>query len=173
MILSCGFRRTLEAALALAAGLLFSACAVGHGESSASACSRLSYDTAGPTRAEYLPCAGEIVAALEIVENKSQVAIKGDQDARQDGREALRKVNTLMRDAGGRKLLERWRDSALTDFNVDVNNAATKYGAFYLLPVLREPHPFAAKSREAARDELRGGTRNFHEVLTDYRRIGG
>ena len=169
-----GFRRQTEAFFlyGLTAILLSSGCAVGHGAStSASACSRLEYGDGGPSRTAYRPCAAEMVAALEILETKSQAAIRGDQGARQEGREALARTNRLMRDAGGRRLLERWQDTALTDFNVDVNNAVTRYGAFYMLPILEEPHPFAAKSREAAAEELRGGTRNYGEVLSSYRRI--
>ena len=169
-----GFRRWTEAVVlyGITASLLSSGCAVGYGDStSASACSRLDYRDSGPSRAAYRSCAAEMVATLEIVETKSQAAVRGDQQARQEGREALARTNRLMRDAGGRRLLERWQDSALTDFNVDVNNAVTKYGAFYMLPILKKPHPFADKSLEAATEELRGGTRNYREVLSSYQRI--
>lgn len=165
--------RAASIPLLLALGLS-PACTVGHGDAGlTSACSRLSYGERGPSRAEYLPCAREIVAELEIVDDRSRKAFKGDQEARHQGRAALRRVNALIRDAGGRKLLERWQDAALTDFNVDVNNAVTKYGAFHMLPILSEPHPFAAKSRQAASSELDGGIRNIQEVRSDYRRIGG
>ena len=168
-----GFRLGAEAALLLALGLS-PACAVGEGASaSTSACNSLSYSARGPARADYLPCAKEMMTVLEELDAKSVAAFQGDKGARSEGQQALRKLNALLRAAGDRKLLDRWGDPALTDFNVDVNNAVTRYRVFYMLPILPEPHPFAAKTRKAASDELQGGTRNYQEARSSYRRIGG
>jgi hypothetical protein len=136
-----------------------------------SACRNLVPTEAGLSRTEYLPCAGEMLAALDEVATHSQAAARGDQKARVDGEAALGRVKSLMAAAGGRLLLERWRDTALTDLNVDINNAVTKYEAFYMVRILDPSHPFAAKSREAAAAELQGATRRHEEARGLYRRL--
>jgi hypothetical protein len=139
--------------------------------SNGSKCRTLVYKEGGPSRAEYLPCAGEIVAALDVVDQNTSKALDGDGQARSEGQAALGRARGLMRAAGGRNLLERWQDQALTDMNVSISNAVTHYEAFYMLRVLDEPHPYAAKTREAAEAEYRGATRRYEEARRAYRRL--
>lgn len=138
-----------------------------------SACRDLKYSKGGPARAAYLPCAGEIMATLEQVERHAQAALKGDREARGEGRAAVRRVTALMKSAGGLDLLDRWNDRVLTDLNLDIHNAVTHYDTFYMMPLKEEPHPFAAKMREAAGAEMQGGRRNYLEARVQYRRLGG
>jgi hypothetical protein len=149
--------------------LLSAGCA--DGVSSDSKCRNLVYKEGGLSRAEYLPCAGEIVAALNVVDQNTGKALDGDGGARSEGQGVLGRARGLMRAAGGRNLLERWQDQALTDMNVSISNAVTHYEAFYMLRVLDEPHPYAAKTREAAEAEYRGATRNYEEARRSYRRL--
>ena len=136
-----------------------------------SGCRNLVYKESGLSRDEYLPCASEIVVALEEVARLSDLASRGDRQARADGRATLSKVNALMREAGGRNLLERWDDRALTDLNVRISNSVTHFDAFYMVRVLDEPDPYAATTREAADSELRAAIRNQREALSYYRRL--
>src|SRR5262245_14211234 len=76
----------------------------------ASACRNLTYTEAGLSRADYMPCAGEMMAALDEVAVQSSAASKGDQAARSKGQESLGKLKALFAEAGGRNLLERWDD---------------------------------------------------------------
>jgi hypothetical protein len=148
---------------------LCSACA--ESVPASSACRNLVYKESGLSRAEYLPCAGEMMSALDDVAAQSKIAFDGDPAARSKGQASLRRVKALMGAAGGRNLLERWRDSRLTDLNLDISNAVTHYDAFYMVRVLEEPHQFAAKTREAAHDELRGGMQSYSEARSAYRRL--
>jgi hypothetical protein len=136
-----------------------------------SACRNLVYKETGLSRKEYLPCAGEMIAALDELAPQSQAAWRGDQKARSNGHATLRRLLGLMKAAGGRNLLERWGDTALTDLNVDIHNAVTKYQAFYMVRILDPPHPYAAKTREAAESELSGATRRYEEARSLYRRL--
>jgi len=77
----------------------------------------------------------------------------------------------LLRAAGGRNLLERWQDRALTDLNLKINNAVTHYDAFYMSRILEEPNQFAAQTREAAQVELRAAVRRHEEARGYYRRL--
>ena len=149
--------------------LLSAGCA--DGVSNDSKCRNLVYKEGGLSRTEYLPCAGEIVAALEVVDWNTGKALDGDGRARSDGQAALGRTRALMRAAGGRNLLERWQDQTLTDMNVSISNAVSHYQAFYMLRVLDEPHPYAAQSRQAAESEYRGATRNYEEARSTYRRL--
>jgi hypothetical protein len=165
-----------RATLAACAGALSLATACGILADSVpetSACRNLTYDKKGPTRAAYLPCAGEIIAAVEELEEHTEAALNGDAKRRSQGRATLTRVIDLMKSAGGMQLLERWNDPLLTEINVDVNNALSHYSAFYLLPIKSEPHPFAAETKEAARAEMLGGRRNYMSARTNYRRAGG
>ncbi len=74
-----------------------------------------------------------------------------------------------MRAAGGRNLLERWSDRALTDLNVSISNAVTKYEAFYMVRVTEDQ--FAAQTRAAAAAELQGASRRYEEARSSYRRL--
>jgi hypothetical protein len=147
-----------------------SACS-GGGVPGDSGCRNLVYKDSGLSRDEYLPCASEIVASLEEVARLSDLASRGDRQARVEGRAALSRVNALMREAGGRNLLERWDDRALTDLNVRISNSVTHFDAFYMVRVVEEPDPFAAKTREAADSELRAALRGQREALSYYRRL--
>jgi hypothetical protein len=150
---------------------LISVAATGCGSSipSDSACRNLTYKEQGLSRSEYLPCAGEIVTALDELAQQSQAASRGDQEARSNGRVALRRVNALIDAAGGRNLLERWDDRALTDLNVKISNAVTHYEAFYMVRVTEDQ--FAAQTREAAAVELRAASQRYGEARSSYRRL--
>ena len=135
-----------------------------------SACRNLVYKESGLSRSEYLPCAGEMIAALDVVDPKTLGALEGDGQARSDCLAALNRVHALMAAAGGRRnLLERWQDRSLTEMNLTISNAV--YEAFYLLRVLDEPHPFAAKTREAAESEYRGASQKYREARSTYRSL--
>jgi hypothetical protein len=157
--------------LACCSILLMVSTGCAEGISNDSKCRNLVYKDGGLTRAEYLPCAGEIVATLDVVDQSTSKALGGDGQARSEGQAALGRARGLMRAAGGRNLLERWPDQALTDMNVSISNAVTHYEAFYMLRVLDEPHPYAAKSKEAAEAEYRGATRRYEEARRAYRRL--
>jgi hypothetical protein len=149
--------------------LVASACGAAVAETSA--CKNLNYADGGVARKDYLPCAGEMIAVLDELDAQSKSALRGDQKARLEGEATLGKLQALMQAAGGRNLLERWKDKALTDLNVDIHNAATKYGAFYMIRISDPPHPYAAKTREAAEAELTGATRRYEEARSLYRQL--
>ena len=134
-------------------------------------CRNLVYKETGLSRAEYLPCASEIVGGLDELARLSDLAVRGDRQARFDGQATLARVNALMASAGGRNLLERWDDRALTDLNVKIHNAVSHYEAFYMVRVLKDPDPFAAQTREAAESELRAATRRSSEAVRSFRQL--
>jgi hypothetical protein len=136
-----------------------------------SACTKLVYTEAGVSRVQYLPCAGEMMAALDQLAPQASAAMRGDRQARSDGQATLRRVRALMRAAGGRNLLERWGDRNLTSLNVQINNAVTKYDAFYMIRILDEPNPYAAQSRRAAESELSGAQSAYADAQRIYRRL--
>jgi hypothetical protein len=136
-----------------------------------SACTKLVYTNAGVARADYMPCAGEIMAALDELAPQADAAMRGDRQARSDGEATLRRVHALMKAAGGRNLLERWSDATLTSMNVQISNTVTKYDAFYMIRILDDPNPYAAKSREAAQSELSGAQRAYADARRLYLRL--
>lgn len=162
-------RRCAIGAVLLPLAIVAAGCAQVVADSSR--CRNLPYKDGEVARAEYLPCAGEIVAALEELDRQTEAALGGDAQARSDGKAALRRVVGLMKAAGGRQLLERWSDRRLMDFNVDVHNAVTHYDAFYMVRIHEEGHQFAATSRQAARAEFDGARRRFTEASRAYRQM--
>jgi hypothetical protein len=135
-------------------------------------CRNLVYRVSGGlSRTEYLPCASEIVGGLDELARLSDLAVRGNRQARFDGQATLGRVNALMASAGGRNLLERWDDRALTDLNMKIHNAVTHYEAFYMVRVLKDPDPFAAQTREAAESELRAATRRSNEAMRSFRQL--
>jgi hypothetical protein len=150
---------------------LFFTIACGGDVPSDSACTKLVYTEGGVSRVDYLPCASEMMAALDELAPQASAAMRGDRQARSDGQATLRRVRGLMRAAGGRNLLERWSDRSLMNLNVQINNAVTKYDAFYMIRILEEPNPYAAQSREAAESELRGAQSAYADAQRIYRRL--
>lgn len=136
-----------------------------------SACRTLEYKNGGVERSRYLPCAAEMIAALDDLDRQTKAALDGDAQARSDGQTTLRRVTALMSAAGGRQLLERWPDRALTDLNVDISNAVTKYQAFYMVRILDDSSPFAKESRAAATAEYQGAHRRYEEAARLLRRL--
>ena len=150
---------------------LLVATACGGDVPSDSACGKLVYTDAGVARAEYLPCAGEMVKALDELAPQATAALGGDGQARSDGQATLRRVHALMSAAGGRKLLDRWSDRPLTDLNLHISNAVTKYDAFYMVRILDATSPYAAQSRQAAESELTGAQSASDDARRLYRRL--
>jgi hypothetical protein len=135
-----------------------------------SRCRNLVYKEDGLSRSEYLPCAGEIVAALDELGRQSEAAARGDRQARSDGETTLSRVNALMNAAGGRNLLEL-EDRTLGNLNLRISNAVTSYTAFYMVRILEEPNQFAAQTRRAAAAELSAAMRSHEEAHGSYRRL--
>jgi hypothetical protein len=159
----------LAAALACVSMAAGAACTDVVAESSA--CRKLEYKDGSVARAQYLPCAGEMMAALDDLDRQTEAALGGDRQARSDGQSTLRRVTGLMKAAGGLQLLERWNDRVLTDLNVDIHNAVTKYQAFYMIRILDESSQFADTSRAAAKAEFEGAHRRYEEARQLYRRL--
>jgi hypothetical protein len=136
-----------------------------------SACRNLVYTEKGLSRTEYLPCATEMMTALDEVGTHTRVALSGDGEARSNGQAALARLRALMNAAGGRNLLERWSDARLTALNLDISNAVTSYTAFYMVRVLDEPSPYAAQSRKAAEAEFRNAASSHSEARGAFRRL--
>lgn len=149
--------------------LLATAC--GSDVPSDSACGKLVYTDGGVARAEFLPCAGEMIAALDELAPQATAALGGDAQARSAGQATLRRVHALRQAAGGRKLLDRWSDRPLTDLNLHISNAVTKYDAFYMVRILDATSPYAAQSRQAAESELTGAKSAYDDARGLYRRL--
>jgi hypothetical protein len=138
-----------------------------------STCRNLSYADAGPSRGTYLPCAGEMLQALETLDSLTVPVLNGEAGKRAEGRGELRRIIALMQAAGGMKILERWEDQQLTHLNVDIHNAVVHYQTFYMLPIRKPPHPFAEKTREAAAAEALRGAQNYRSARMAYQQLGG
>ena len=162
-------RRVLVAVLGCAAIASATACTQVVAESSA--CRNLEYKDGSVARAQYLPCAGEMIAALDDLDRQTKAALDGDRQARSDGLATLRRAMGLMKAAGGLQLLERWDDRRLTSLNMNISNALTKYQAFYMVRILDDSSQFAKQSRDAATAEYDGGHRNYEEARQIFRRL--
>ena len=60
-------------------------------------------------------------------------------------------------------------DRGLTNLNVNISNAVTKYQAFYMIRILDESSQFAKESRAAAEAEYAGATRRYDEAKRLFR----
>jgi hypothetical protein len=164
---AAAIRRSVVMALGCMSLAAATACTEAVADSSA--CRNLEYKDGSVARAQYVPCAAEMIAVLDDLDRQTKAALDGDQQARSDGQASLRRVKSLMSAAGGRQLLERWDDRLLTDFNLDISNAVTKYQAFYMVRILDESSQFAKESRAAAAAEYAGATRRYGEAKRLFR----
>lgn len=138
-----------------------------------SACSNLEHKNSAPTRGEFLPCAGEMIAALDELAPLSQSAMKGSKQARLNGEGALRHLMAMLSEAGGDHLLERSNDRDLSDLRAEIHNTVTKYRAFYALTIPPDYHPLAGKARQESQWELDGAARHYDGARSLYRDLQG
>jgi hypothetical protein len=151
---------------------LTGACGVAAGKTSA--CEGLpSYDTSGLTRKQYLPCAGEMVATLDRLAPQIESMLKGDESVRSGARDSVRELRGLVRQAGGRKLLERWDDRALMNLNVDISNTLTHHEACMMVAgqLFGKPPLGDKKMREPAKAECQAYRSPYAEASRGYRRL--
>jgi hypothetical protein len=109
--------------------------------SGSSACDGLADKLVGITRADYTTCAGEILAALEKLEQAlRRVVLDGEGDARPEAEAAYKQLRHLMREVDfqgdiRREVraeshapeIERWPDGSMRTFNKEVGNAAAQF----------------------------------------------
>lgn len=105
-------------------------------------CEGLAAKHVGITRADYAPCAGEMLAALEELQAAlRRVILQGDSTAQPNAKAAYKRLRRLERDAGFqadifRQLrdgegaeIERWPDGTMRAFNGHVSTAIAQYGS--------------------------------------------
>ena len=109
--------------------------------SGSSACDGLADKLVGITRADYATCAGEILAALEELEQSlRRIVLEGESDARPEAEAAYERLRHLIHEvdfhgdirrevrAGSpAPSLERWPDGSMQNFNKDVETAAAQF----------------------------------------------
>jgi hypothetical protein len=137
------------------------------------ACDGLVYKEGGLTRAEYLPCAAEIMAALDRLAPQIDKMLAGDEGARSDAGDTLRELRGLLKQAGGRDMLERWDDRALTSLNLDIWNAFNQHEACMMVAgQLFGRAPLGdEKNREPARSQCRAYRTSYEDANRAYRRL--
>ena len=149
-------------------------CSVGCSDTvqATSACSNVENNTS-VTRNDFLPCASELIAALEDLVPVTQASMKGSKQARLDGEAGLRHLMPMLEQAGGDRLLVRSSDADLSDLRAEIHNTLTKYRAFYALTIPPDYHPLAGKARFEAQRELDGAARHFSAARDALGRIQG
>jgi len=143
-------KTTVRILMILAGSLTLSGCG-GPSLINKSACDTLVYKEFGFTREEYLPCAGEILALMDELKPLAVEAIKeGDRESRKTARRAYRKLRKLVKKAGGKKMMEEWRDHRLNDLSMAIWEAYTHYWS-----VTRSPNDVDFQDAERHHDEAR------------------
>jgi hypothetical protein len=137
------------------------------------ACNGLVYKEGGLTRAEYLPCAGEMMATLDRLAPQIEKMLDGDASARSDASASVRELRTLLKQAGGRNILERWDDRALTSLNLNISNTLHHHEACMMVAgQMFGPPPLGdEKYREAARSQCRAYRPSYADATRAYGRV--
>ncbi len=122
----------------------------GAAASKKTACDGLVYEDHGPKRAEYLPCAGEMMATLDRLAPQIENMLSGEEKARSEAQAAVRELRGLLKKAG-------WRGHARAVGRPRLDESERRYLECLQLPRSlhdgREPvvRPSASRGREAAR----------------------
>jgi len=134
------------------------------------ACDGLVYKEGGLTRAEYLPCATEMMATLDRLAPQIEKMLDGDASARSDASVGVRELRTLLNKAGGRNMLERWDDRALTSLNINISNTFHCHEACMMVAgqMFGRAPLGDEKFREAAKSECRAYRRSYAEASRAY-----
>ena len=141
--------------------------------SKTTACDGLVYKDSGLTRAEYLPCAGEMIATLDRLAPQIESMLTGNEKARTAAQSSVRELRGLMKKAGWRDMLERWDDRALTSLNSDIWNAFNHHEACMMVAgQLFGRAPLGdEKMREPARSECSAYRSSHQDATRAYRRL--
>jgi hypothetical protein len=150
---------------------MVAACGALAGEKTA--CDGLVYKESGLARAEYVPCAGEMMATLDQLDTQIENMIAGDEQARSEAQTSVRKLGSLMKKAGGRNLLERWDDRRLTSLNLAISNAYEHHQACMMVAgQLFGRAPLGdEKYRDAAKSECGAYRQSYEEASRAYRSV--
>jgi len=144
--------RRLLLFLIVLASLWLSACS----QATSGPCDSLVYVDSGLPRSQYLPCASEIVAALDEAERGLDAHYnKNDENGKRQARSALRQAERLLTKAGGhQKMLAGWADDSLDDLNVDLWNAYFAYEAATMAPNNERDFSNGRRSHASASNQL-------------------
>jgi hypothetical protein len=151
------------------AAMLTAACSALADEKTA--CDGLVYTEAGLTRAQYLPCAAEIMDSLDRLSPQVDAMVAGSEAARSEATLTLSRLGRLLSKAGGhRNMLERWSDRPLNDLNLSIWNTYSHHQACLMVSRgLFSSGPLAEKSRSAATSECRAYRRPYESAKREYR----
>ena len=105
------------------------------------------------------------MATLDQLDAQVKNMIAGDENARSEARTSVQKLRSLMSKAGGRNLLERWDDRALTSLNVDISNAYEHHQACMMVAGQLGDE----KYRDAAKSECTAYQRSYEDASRAYR----
>jgi len=131
-------------------------------------CDGLADKTLAITKTDYSKCAGEILGALDEFETSLRRFADGDAAAKDPSRAASARLAHLMGEVGFRgdaglevrggagRVIERWPDAAMREFNAEVVIAAAQFNA-----VLAYPN----------RDNLQQGARLHAQAASSYSRF--
>ena len=136
-----------------------------------SACSNLEQKDVTATREGFMPCAGEMIGALNEIAPLSHAAMKGNRQARLDGEAALRRLLPILNEAGGERFLERSADRDLSDLRAEIHNAIARYGSYYALAIPPDHHPMARRARQEAQWDLDRAARHHNSARNLYRQL--
>ena len=136
-----------------------------------SACDGLVYEQSGLTRKQYLPCAGEMIAKLDVLDGQVDSMLDGEEASRAEALASVRDLRKLLDKAGGQDLLERWDDRSLTNLNVDIWNAFTSHEACMMVAgQLFGKAPLGdEKYRDAARSQCTAYRQAYRDASGAYR----
>jgi hypothetical protein len=135
------------------------------------ACDGLVYGESGLTRAQYLPCAGEMMSTLDRLSAQVDAMVSGEEKAQSEARSTMRELSSLVKKAGGqRNMLERWNDRTLTSLNIQISNAYSHHQACLMVAsqMFGRAPLGDEKYREAAKSECRAYRRAYESARSTY-----
>lgn len=111
------------------------------------------------------------MTTLDRLAQQTEAMLSGDERAGSERRTSVGELRELLNKAGGRNLLERWDDRALTDLNVDIWNTYSHHQSCTMVAnQLFGRAPLGdEKYRDAARTECSTYRRAYREASIAYR----
>jgi hypothetical protein len=136
-------------------------------------CDGLVYKDFGLTRAEYLPCVGEMLTTLERLRPQVDSMLTGDQEARAEAVDTFRHLQTLIKKAGGRNMTwEKWDDVGLMRLNHRIRDISGQYEVclrYTNVVIAMASKERSAKKREEILAQCTYPGKSVREVRSDFR----
>lgn len=131
-------------------------------------CSGLSSDERGPTKQDYLPCAGSILESMSRLDQGLRTLAAGNEAGREQAVQSMGELRSSIKELGGlSRLKASWADPQLNEINRGIRGAYEVYS----IEATALGHPVKQLRGEVSMNNVELARRAADEARSVYQRL--